>query len=71
MAVLRDAVLETGLTESLDTTLVAWLYEFERIRTRRKNSESIIDATDEVFSAYWYWRGNGDGDAFRHAWSDS
>ena len=32
VAVLYDAVLETGVTEPVDRTQVAWLYEFERIR---------------------------------------
>jgi hypothetical protein len=53
VAVLHDAVLEPGLAEPLDTTQLAWLYEFERIRQRSDGGESIVDATDEIFTAYW------------------
>ena len=53
VAVLRDAVLESGVTEPLDTLQLAWLYEFERIRQRSDSGQSVVDATDQIFTAYW------------------
>jgi hypothetical protein len=53
VAVLRDAVLETGVTDPLDTTQIVWLHEFERIRQRSTDDETIIDVVDQIFTAYW------------------
>ncbi|NQT11660.1 MAG: hypothetical protein HQ582_02855, partial [Planctomycetes bacterium] len=53
VAVLYDAVLEEGVTEPIDMTQVAWLYEFERIRQRSDGGETVINAVDQIFTAYW------------------
>ena len=53
MANLYDAVLEEGETQPVDMTQVAWLYEFERIRLRSGDDETVTDAVDQVFTAYW------------------
>ncbi|NQT12101.1 MAG: hypothetical protein HQ582_05105, partial [Planctomycetes bacterium] len=53
VAILYDAVLEAGVTQPVDMTQVAWLYEFERIREKLDSGETIISATDQIFTAYW------------------
>ncbi|MFC1597329.1 RHS repeat-associated core domain-containing protein [Planctomycetota bacterium] len=53
VATLHDAVLESGVTEPLDMTQVAWLYEFERIRQRSDDGETVINVVDQIFTAYW------------------
>jgi hypothetical protein len=52
VAVLRDAVLERGLTDLLDMTQIAWLRDFERIRQRSAGGKSVVKATDEIFTAH-------------------
>ena len=53
VAVLYDAVLEAGVTQPVDMTQVAWLYEIERIRQRSDSGQTITDVVDEIFTAYW------------------
>ena len=53
VANLYDAVLEAGVTQPVDMTQVAWLYEFERIRQKSDSGETIIDVVDQIFTAYW------------------
>ncbi|NQT17235.1 MAG: hypothetical protein HQ582_31060, partial [Planctomycetes bacterium] len=56
VAVLHDAALESGLTNPVDATQLAWLYEFERIRQYNDpetGADNVINALDELFTAYW------------------
>ena len=53
VAALYDAVLETGVTQPVGMAQVAWLYEFERIRQRSDSGDTVTDATDQIFTAYW------------------
>ena len=53
VAVLHDAVLETGVTQPVGMAQVAWLHEFERIRQRSDDGETVLNVVDQILTAYW------------------
>lgn len=58
VAVLHDAVFEALGSPPMPSEIdrISWLHEFEQIRQRsapHRGGDSITDAVDEVFAAYW------------------